>query len=66
VAQFLFSEGLLDGNVKFRSMMLPDRFIEHGTQAEQLMEAGLSADHIVNTALSLLGRPKSVGIIAYN
>jgi hypothetical protein len=30
--QFLALEGLLDGNLKFRPMTLPDRYIEHGTQ----------------------------------
>lgn len=33
VMQFLALEGLLDGNLKFRPMTLPDRYIEHGTQA---------------------------------
>jgi 1-deoxy-D-xylulose-5-phosphate synthase len=32
VMQFLALEGLLDGNLKFRPMTLPDRYIEHGTQ----------------------------------
>ena len=55
-------EGLLDGGLKFRPMTLPDRFIEHGGQADQLAEAGLSASHIAATALTLLGRRKdSVG-----
>lgn len=30
--QFLALEGLLDGDLKFRPMTLPDRYIEHGTQ----------------------------------
>jgi len=30
--QFLCLEGLLDGNLKFRPLTLPDRYIEHGTQ----------------------------------
>lgn len=34
--------------------MLPDYFIEHGTQALQLKEAGLTVDKIVSTAASLL------------
>ena len=32
VMQLLALEGLLDGNLKFRPMTLPDRYIEHGTQ----------------------------------
>ncbi|CAL8468667.1 g8207 [Coccomyxa elongata] len=51
-------EGLLDGNLKFRPMTLPDRFIDHGSQTDQLAEAGLSASHIAATALTLLGRKK--------
>ena len=58
VMQFLALEGLMDGNLKFRPMTLPDRFIDHGAQPEQLSEAGLTAPHIVATALSLVGRKK--------
>ncbi len=36
-------------------MTLPDRYIEHGTQAEQMAEAGLTASHIAGTALSVMG-----------
>ena len=41
----------------------PRRFIEHGTQADQLEEAGLTAWHVAHTALSLLGRKKDVAAI---
>jgi 1-deoxy-D-xylulose-5-phosphate synthase len=58
VMQFLALEGLLDGNLKFRPMTLPDRYIEHGTQAEQLAEAGLTAKHIAATALTVLGKKR--------
>ncbi|KDD71677.1 hypothetical protein H632_c4580p0, partial [Helicosporidium sp. ATCC 50920] len=58
VAQFLTSEGALDsGKLKFRSMVLPDCYIDHGTQAQQLEAAGLTAAAIVKLALKLLGRP---------
>ncbi|MCH4128713.1 MAG: hypothetical protein LKH76_08940, partial [Acetobacter fabarum] len=46
--------GLLD-RVRFRPMTLPDRFIDHNTQDAQYDEAGLSAPHIVATALNALG-----------
>ena len=36
-------------------MMLPDRFIDHGTPAGQIIEAGLGAKDIVATALHALG-----------
>eukprot|EP01026_Neomeris_dumetosa_P020214 TRINITY_DN1814_c0_g1_i1.p2 TRINITY_DN1814_c0_g1~~TRINITY_DN1814_c0_g1_i1.p2 ORF type:complete len:261 (-),score=53.40 TRINITY_DN1814_c0_g1_i1:413-1090(-) len=60
VLQFLALEGLLDGSLKVRPMTLPDRFIDHGSQTDQLAEAGLSAAHITNTALSLLGKRSSL------
>ncbi len=56
MAQFLLLEGLLDGGLKLRPMTLPDRFIEHGSQGDQLAEAGLTPAHIAATALTTLGR----------
>lgn len=57
VLHFMALDGLLDsGKVKFRPMVLPDRYIEHGSQNEQYDEAGLSATHIEATAMKLLGR----------
>eukprot|EP00178_Gracilaria_changii_P006872 TRINITY_DN2225_c0_g1_i1.p1 TRINITY_DN2225_c0_g1~~TRINITY_DN2225_c0_g1_i1.p1 ORF type:complete len:746 (-),score=139.99 TRINITY_DN2225_c0_g1_i1:8104-10341(-) len=57
VLHFLALDGLLDdGAVKFRPMVLPDRFIDHGSQSEQYEEAGLTAKHIHATAMRLLGR----------
>ncbi|KAK8957594.1 hypothetical protein KSP39_PZI000167 [Platanthera zijinensis] len=58
VAQFLSLDGLLDGNLKLRSLVLPDRYIDHGTPQDQIDEAGLSSTHIASTVMSLLGRPK--------
>ncbi len=62
VCQFLALEGLLDGGLKFRPMTLPDRYIEHGTQAEQMDEAGLTAPHIARTAMTLAGKKVGVGM----
>ena len=36
-------------------MTLPDRFIDHDTQARQLIDAGLTAKDIIETALRALG-----------
>ncbi|KAL5705322.1 1-deoxy-D-xylulose-5-phosphate synthase [Ranunculus cassubicifolius] len=58
VCQFLSLSGLLDGPLKYRSMGLPDRYIDHGAAQDQIDEAGLSAWHISATVLSLLGRSK--------
>jgi 1-deoxy-D-xylulose-5-phosphate synthase len=56
VLQFLAQEGLLDGGLKIRPMILPDRFIDHDAPAKQYAEAGLDARHIVATAMAALGR----------
>ena len=37
--------------------MLPDRYIDHGAQTNQMEEAGLSSKHIAATVLSLIGHP---------
>ncbi|RCV09912.1 hypothetical protein SETIT_2G068200v2 [Setaria italica] len=57
VAHYLSLAGLLDGNLKLRSMFLPDRYIDHGAPQDQMEEAGLTPRHIAATVLSLLGRP---------
>jgi len=50
-------EGLLDtGKVRVRPLVIPDRFIDQASQAEQIDEAGLAPHHIESTALRLLGR----------
>ena len=56
VLQFLAREGLLDGGLKVRTLTLPDRFIEHDTQAQQLIDAGLTARDIAASALTALGK----------
>lgn len=56
VSQFMALDGLLDGRIKWRPMLLPDKYIEHASPNEQLNMAGLSGHHIAATTLSLLGR----------
>ncbi|KAL6331660.1 hypothetical protein AAG906_014310 [Vitis piasezkii] len=58
VSHFLGLNGLLDGKLKWRPMMLPDRYINHGSQTEQVEEAGLSSRHIAATVLSVMGENK--------
>ncbi|CDF32723.1 unnamed protein product [Chondrus crispus] len=61
VVHFAVLEGMLDdGKVKIRPMVLPDRYIDHGSQGEQYEEAGLSASHIEATAMRLVGRSATV------
>jgi 1-deoxy-D-xylulose-5-phosphate synthase len=51
VQQFLLDAGLLDhGRLRLRSMVLPDRFIDHGSPAGMYEEAGLNAAHIAALA----------------
>ncbi|KAL0013366.1 hypothetical protein SO802_000435 [Lithocarpus litseifolius] len=59
VSHFLGLNGLLDGNLKWRAMLLPDRYIDHGAQTDQMEAAGLSTNHIVATVLSLKGSPRA-------
>ncbi|PPR88573.1 hypothetical protein GOBAR_AA32117 [Gossypium barbadense] len=58
VSHFLCLNGLLDGKLKWRPMVLPDRYIDHGSQSDQIKEAGLSSKHIGATVLSLLGQTR--------
>ncbi|CAA2980038.1 probable 1-deoxy-D-xylulose-5-phosphate synthase 2, chloroplastic [Olea europaea subsp. europaea] len=60
ISHFLSLHGILDGPLKLRSMVLPDRYIDHGAPQDQIEEAGLSSRHICATVLSLLGTPKEV------
>ncbi|MFC5359100.1 1-deoxy-D-xylulose-5-phosphate synthase [Azospirillum himalayense] len=55
VLQHLAMAGLLDGGLKIRPMVLPDRFLDHDSPAKQYEEAGLAARHIVATVLQALG-----------
>jgi 1-deoxy-D-xylulose-5-phosphate synthase len=66
VMQHLAWKGLLDAGLKFRPMVLPDRFIDHDTQPKQLIEAGLTARDIVAAVLGALGidRPTQQALTA--
>ena len=55
VATFLAGNGLLDGKLKFRPLMIPDSFVEHASQADMYKEAGLDRAGILATALTTLG-----------
>ena len=56
IMQHLATRGLLDGDLKIRSMTLPDIFIDHGLPAAQISEAQLGAKDIADTALRALGQ----------
>ena len=56
VQQYLHDSGLLDGGrLRLRSLVLPDRFVDHGTPAGQYEEAGLNRSGIVATVRKVLG-----------
>ncbi|UWP95384.1 1-deoxy-D-xylulose-5-phosphate synthase [Aliiroseovarius crassostreae] len=55
VAQLLAEEGVFDTGLKFRSMVLPDTFIDHASPARMYEEAGLSAQNIESKVLDVLG-----------
>ncbi len=56
VLQYLATSGLLDGGLKVRPMVLPDRFLDHASPVRQYEWAGLNAPQIVATALAALGQ----------
>jgi 1-deoxy-D-xylulose-5-phosphate synthase len=64
VATFLASNGLLDGKLRFRPLMIPDRFVEHATQADMYADAGLDRAGIVAAALKALGYDEAAMLAA--
>jgi 1-deoxy-D-xylulose-5-phosphate synthase len=55
VAQFLTANALLESGLKFRSLFMPDRFIDQAAPAAMVAKAGLDASGIVNTVFAALG-----------
>ena len=55
VATFLARNGLLDGKLKFRPLMIPDLFTEQAGVNDMYAAAGLDRAGIVATALTTLG-----------
>jgi len=56
VMQFLSLEGMLDGQVKLRSVVLPDIFVDHDKPEAMYAKAGLDAKSIVAMVFAALGR----------
>jgi len=54
VSHFLSEKNLLDKNLKFRSMMLPDIFIDHNNPEKMYKNAGLDAESITSKILDIL------------
>ena len=55
VMQFLAEEGLLDGGLRMRAMVLPDTFIDHDKPEKMYAQAGLDARGIVSKVQEVLG-----------
>jgi 1-deoxy-D-xylulose-5-phosphate synthase len=55
VAQLLADNGVFDAGLKFRSMVLPDTFIDQASPLDMYAEAAMNADHIVAKVLNVLG-----------
>ena len=54
VSQFLSEKNFLDSNLKFRSMIFPDKFIDHDKPEEMYRQAGLDSNSIVQKILDAL------------
>ena len=54
VSNFLFEKNLLDKSLKFRSMILPDKFIDQDKPELMYKTAGLDAQSIHDKVLDLL------------
>ena len=55
VAQLLADEGVFDSGLKYRSMVLPDIFIDQASPDDMYAVAGLNAEHIEAKVLNILG-----------
>ncbi|WP_116085781.1 1-deoxy-D-xylulose-5-phosphate synthase [Tropicimonas sp. IMCC34011] len=55
VAQLLADEGVFDTGLKFRSMVLPDTFIDQASPADMYAEAAMQASDIERKVLTTLG-----------
>lgn len=55
VAQFLAESGVFDRGFRFRSMVLPDTFIDHASPEDMYRSAGMNAPEIEAKVLDLLG-----------
>ena len=55
VAQLLADEGVFDHGLRFRSMVLPDTFIDQASPKAMYDVAGMNAAHIEAKVLEALG-----------
>jgi len=58
VVQYATEKGFLDNGLKFRSMFLPDVFIDQASQSDMYNVAEMNSKHIVSKVLETLDIPK--------
>jgi 1-deoxy-D-xylulose-5-phosphate synthase len=56
VMQYLSDNGMLDGGLRMRSMILPDVFLDHDSPNAMYARAGLDAKGIVAKVFEALGK----------
>ncbi|WEX89602.1 1-deoxy-D-xylulose-5-phosphate synthase [Sinorhizobium garamanticum] len=62
VLQFLAMDGLLDGGLKVRPMVMPDIWMEQAKPEAMYAAAGLDRAGIVSTVFQALGQKQTVGL----
>lgn len=55
VAQLLAEEGVFDAGLRFRSMVLPDAFVDHDLPVAMYDTSALNAAHIEARVLDVMG-----------
>ena len=55
VAQLIAEEGIFDTGLRYRSMVLPDTFIDQASPADMYASAAMNAEHIEAKVLNVLG-----------
>ena len=64
LSHFLTNSGLLDNDIVFRTMCLPDEFVDQDSPDEQYSYAGLMRKNILDLALALLDPKADSGVIS--
>ena len=54
VITFLVNSDLTNSKFRIKTLSMPDSFIDHKSQEEQIAQAGLNTENIIKKALSLL------------
>ncbi len=65
VKNLLAEKGIFDKGLKFRSMNLPDKFIEQDTPNKMYETAGLNASQISKKILDILFNKNSIKVVKY-